>query len=104
MLLHIIRQLCSLLHHYYFHDCLCWSSLTCVSTLVVSVAVGEGLTGDVAVVVGAVVVLQEGHQRVQEVMGTQQDQLLQNIWRGNRITQELLVTSHFTYNRYYSLE
>lgn len=86
MLLHIIRQLCSLLHHYYFHDCLCWSSLTCVSTLVVSVAVGEGLTGDVAVVVGAVVVLQEGHQSVQEVMGTQQDQLLQDIWTGGTET------------------
>ena len=38
------------------------------------------LTGDVAVVVGAVVVLQEGHQGVQEVMGTEQHQLLQDVW------------------------
>lgn len=38
-----------------------------------------GLTGDVAVVVGAVVVLQEGHKSVQEVMWTQEHQLLQHI-------------------------
>lgn len=37
------------------------------------------LTGDVAVVVGAVVVLQERDQCVQEVMWTQQDQFLQHI-------------------------
>lgn len=42
-------------------------------------AVSAGLTGDVAVVVGAVVVLQEGHERVQEVMRTQEHQLLQHI-------------------------
>lgn len=42
--------------------------------------VGEKLlTGDVAVVVGAVVVLQERHQGVQEVMWTQQDEFLQHI-------------------------
>lgn len=38
------------------------------------------LTGDVAVVVGAVVVLQEGDQSVQEIMRTQQNEFLQNIW------------------------
>lgn len=37
------------------------------------------LTGDVAVVVGAVVVLQEWDQSVQEVMWTQQNEFLQNI-------------------------
>lgn len=38
-----------------------------------------GLTGDVAVVVRAVVVLQEGHECVQEVMRAQEHQLLQHI-------------------------
>lgn len=38
-----------------------------------------GLTGDVAVVVGAVVVLEEGHERVQEVMRTQEHQLFQHV-------------------------
>lgn len=39
------------------------------------------LTGDVAVVVGAVVVLQEGDQSVQEVVRTQQNEFLQHICR-----------------------
>lgn len=39
------------------------------------------LTGDVAVMVGAMVVLQERHQGVQEVMWTQEHQFLQNIWK-----------------------
>jgi len=40
----------------------------------------RSLTGDVAVVVGAVVVLQEGNQRVQEVVRTQQNEFLQHVW------------------------
>lgn len=39
------------------------------------------LTGDVAVVVGAVVVLQERDQSVQEVVWTQQDEFLQHVCR-----------------------
>lgn len=43
----------------------------------------RSLTGDVAVVVGAVVVLQEGDQSVQEVMRTQQNEFLQHICRNH---------------------
>lgn len=45
----------------------------------VRVKLKAGLTGDVAVVVCAVVVLQEGHECVQEVMRAQEHQLLQHI-------------------------
>ena len=41
----------------------------------------KGLTGDVAVVVGAVVVLQKGDQSVQEVVWTQKNEFLQHICR-----------------------
>ena len=45
------------------------------------------LTGDVAVVVGAVVVLQEGDQSVQEVMWTQENKFLQHVYGKQEIKQ-----------------
>lgn len=40
---------------------------------------GITLTGDVAVMVGAVVVLQEGNQGVEEVVWAEEDELLQHV-------------------------
>lgn len=53
-----------------------------------------GLTGDVAVVVGAVVVLQEGNQSVKEVMWTQHNQFLQHICKINNSVYSLMVHGH----------